>query len=199
MSPWASRFSVASYPIRPVRQIRCCGGESFCRLRQTGYGESTPLRLLKATGPHLRKQAERHLTLGIACLTLFALLFLTSVDSLLTCVAAGRYETAQGIQPRRVLSIHIENQQLFKDCRKNGGSSTCLSNGLRESKVFRTLSLVYLIQPKRLFSVSCLFMRKSSVFFTICGLYPPIMVCNSSMGLTHGLPPRVLLVARIMS
>ena len=55
------------------------------------------MRLLKASGSHLKKNAERNLAMGIVCLTVFFVLFITSIDGLPLYIDAGRYETARGI------------------------------------------------------------------------------------------------------
>jgi len=55
------------------------------------------LRLLKPSGGHLKKNAEKNLAIGIMCLTVFLVLFITSIDGLPLYIDAGRYETARGI------------------------------------------------------------------------------------------------------
>jgi len=55
------------------------------------------MRLLKPSGSHLKKSAERNLAMGIMCLTVFLVLFITSIDGIPLHIDAGRYETARGI------------------------------------------------------------------------------------------------------
>ena len=55
------------------------------------------MRLLKASGSHLKKIAERNLAMGIVCLIVFLVLFITSIDGLPLYIDAGRYETARGM------------------------------------------------------------------------------------------------------
>lgn len=59
--------------------------------------ELVNLRLLKPCGGHLKKNAAKNLVMGILCLTVFLVLFITSVDGLPLYVDAGRYETARGV------------------------------------------------------------------------------------------------------
>lgn len=55
------------------------------------------MRLLKPRGGYLKKNAEKNLAMGIVCLTVFLVLFITSIDGLPLYIDAGRYETARGI------------------------------------------------------------------------------------------------------
>lgn len=56
-----------------------------------------PLRLLKPSGNYLKKKATRNLAMGILCLAIFLVLFVTSIDVIPLYIDAGRYTTARGI------------------------------------------------------------------------------------------------------
>jgi hypothetical protein len=58
--------------------------------------ETDSLRLLKSSGNYLKKKASRNLAMGLLCLGLFIVLFVTSIDVLPFYIDAGRYSTARG-------------------------------------------------------------------------------------------------------
>ena len=55
------------------------------------------MRLLKPSGNYLKKKATRNLSMGILCLAIFLVLFVTSIDVVPLYIEAGRYTTARGI------------------------------------------------------------------------------------------------------
>lgn len=55
------------------------------------------MRLLKPSSDYLKKNAERNLAIGLLCLVVLLVLFVTSIDNLPFYVNAGRYETVRGV------------------------------------------------------------------------------------------------------
>jgi len=71
--------------------------QSCEQLELTFSAGMPPLRLLKPSGTYLKKKATRNLIMGILCLALFLVLFVTSIDGIPLYIDAGKYTTARGI------------------------------------------------------------------------------------------------------